>query len=78
MVKCGARSWGCATTRRCSRTISSHTALLNTIAFSALAVTITLLLAFFIGALLRSIERAAPVFELLFYIPVVMPGCRRR
>jgi multiple sugar transport system permease protein len=52
---------------------SFQTALLNTIAFCALAVTITLLLALSIAILLRSIERAAPVFELLFYIPVVTP-----
>ena len=50
-----------------------QTALLNTAQFSALAVVITLSLALAVAILLRSIERAAPGFELLFYIPVVTP-----
>jgi multiple sugar transport system permease protein len=50
-----------------------RTALLNTIAFTALSVVITLFLALAIAVLLRSIERAAPIFELLFYVPVVIP-----
>lgn len=50
-----------------------HTALTNTLMFSAMAVVITLGLAFTIALLLRSIERAAPVYELLLYIPVVTP-----
>lgn len=50
-----------------------HDALVNTIAFSVLAVVITLLIALAVAILLRSIEKAAPTFELLFYIPVVTP-----
>jgi multiple sugar transport system permease protein len=50
-----------------------RTALLNTIGFTALTVVITLLLALAVAVLLRSIERTAPVFELLFYVPVVIP-----
>jgi multiple sugar transport system permease protein len=50
-----------------------QTALLNTLQFCALAVAITLVLAFTVALLLRSIEKAAPVFELLLYIPVVTP-----
>jgi multiple sugar transport system permease protein len=50
-----------------------HTALWNTIQFATLAVVLTLLLAFIVALLLRSIERAAPVYELLLYIPVVTP-----
>jgi len=50
-----------------------RTALLNTIAFSALSVVITLLLALAVAILLRSIEHTAPTFELLFYVPVVIP-----
>ena len=50
-----------------------HEALVNTIAFSVLAVLITLLIALAVAILLRSIEKAAPTFELLFYIPVVTP-----
>lgn len=49
------------------------TALLNTLQFAALAVIITLTLAFAIAVLLRSIEKAAPYYELLLYIPVVTP-----
>ena len=50
-----------------------HTALWNTIQFATLALVLTLLLAFIVALLLRSIERAAPVYELLLYIPVVTP-----
>jgi multiple sugar transport system permease protein len=50
-----------------------RTALLNTIGFSVLSVVFTLALALAIAILLRSIEPAAPTFELLFYIPVVIP-----
>ena len=50
-----------------------RTALLNTIGFSVLTVVITLLLALAIAVLLRSIEHTAPIFELLFYVPVVIP-----
>ena len=50
-----------------------HDALINTIAFSVLAVIFTLLIALAVAILLRSIERWAPTFELLFYIPVVTP-----
>jgi multiple sugar transport system permease protein len=50
-----------------------RTALLNTIGFTALSVVITLLLALAVAVLLRSIERTAPTFELLFYVPVVIP-----
>jgi multiple sugar transport system permease protein len=50
-----------------------HTALRNTLLFCGLAVTITLALAFVIALLLRSIEKAAPIYELLLYIPVVTP-----
>lgn len=50
-----------------------HTALMNTLQFCVLAVTITLVLAFFIALLLRSIEKVAPIYELLLYIPVVTP-----
>jgi multiple sugar transport system permease protein len=50
-----------------------RTALLNTIGFSVLSVVITLALALGVAILLRSIERTAPTFELLFYIPVVTP-----
>ncbi|MBI3710025.1 MAG: sugar ABC transporter permease [Proteobacteria bacterium] len=50
-----------------------HTALWNTIQFATLAVALTLLLAFIVALLLRSIERAAPVYELLLYVPVVTP-----
>lgn len=49
------------------------TAILNTIQFALLAVVITLLLAFTIAVLLRSIEKASPIYELLLYIPVVTP-----
>jgi multiple sugar transport system permease protein len=48
-------------------------ALLNTIGFTVLSVIVTLALALAIAILLRSIEHAAPTFELLFYIPVVIP-----
>lgn len=50
-----------------------RTALLNTIGFTALSVVVTLLLALAVAVLLRSIEHTAPTFELLFYIPVVIP-----
>ncbi|MCP4398861.1 MAG: sugar ABC transporter permease [bacterium] len=50
-----------------------HTALINTVQFAIVAVVITLLLALVISILLRSIERASPVFEIIFYIPVVTP-----
>jgi multiple sugar transport system permease protein len=50
-----------------------HTALWNTVQFATLALVLTLLLAFIVALLLRSIERAAPVYELLLYIPVVTP-----
>ena len=50
-----------------------RTALLNTIGFSVLSVIVTLVLALGIAILLRSIEHTAPTFELLFYIPVVIP-----
>jgi multiple sugar transport system permease protein len=50
-----------------------HDALINTIAFSTMAVVATLILALACAILLRSIEKAAPTFELLFYIPVVTP-----
>ena len=49
------------------------TALVNTIQFSTIAVVITLGLALAIAIMLRSIERTAPFFELIFYIPVVTP-----
>ena len=38
-----------------------------------MAVVITLLLAFAVAVLLRSIEKVAPTYELLLYIPVVTP-----
>lgn len=50
-----------------------RTALLNTINFTILSVIVTLLLALSVAVLLRSIEHTAPTFELLFYIPVVIP-----
>src|SRR3954464_1219700 len=50
-----------------------HTALINTLQFCALAVLITLVLAFAIAVLLRSIEKAAPVYELLLYLPGETP-----
>jgi len=50
-----------------------HTALINTIQFAVMAVLVTLLLALFIAILLRSIEHVAPIFEVIFYIPVVTP-----
>ena len=50
-----------------------HEALINTIVFSTFAVVATLLLALACAVLLRSIEKAAPTYELLFYIPVVTP-----
>jgi multiple sugar transport system permease protein len=50
-----------------------HSALINTFQFALIAVSITLTLAFAISVLLRSIEKAAPVYELLLYIPVVTP-----
>jgi multiple sugar transport system permease protein len=50
-----------------------HTALINTLQFAVMAVVITLTLAFAIALLLRSIEKAAPIYELLLYIPVVTP-----
>lgn len=52
---------------------SFRTALVNTIQFATLAVIVTLTLAFAIAVLLRSIEKAAPIYELLLYIPVVTP-----
>ena len=52
---------------------SFHDALLNTIIFSVFAVICTLALALACAILLRSIEKMAPAFELLFYIPVVTP-----
>jgi multiple sugar transport system permease protein len=52
---------------------SFQTALLNTVQFCVLAVSSTLLIAFAVAILLRSIERAAPAYELLLYIPVVTP-----
>jgi multiple sugar transport system permease protein len=50
-----------------------RTALINTLQFCAMAVVITLTLAFVIAVLLRSIEKVAPIYELLLYIPVVTP-----
>lgn len=50
-----------------------HEALINTLLFSVMAVVATLLMAFAVAVLLRSIEKRAPFFELLFYIPVVTP-----
>ena len=50
-----------------------RTALLNTIGFTVLSVIITLALALSVAVLLRSIEHTAPTFELLFYVPVVIP-----
>ncbi len=50
-----------------------HTALVNTIQFTALAVMVTLLLALLIAILLRSIEHVSGLFEIIFYIPVVTP-----
>ena len=50
-----------------------HTALVNTIQFTALAVVATLVLALLIAILLRSIEHVAGLFEIIFYIPVVTP-----
>ncbi len=50
-----------------------RTALLNTVQFAIMAVVTTLLLALLISILLRSIERASPIFEIIFYIPVVTP-----
>lgn len=50
-----------------------HTALVNTIQFTALAVVVTLLLALLIAILLRSIEHVSGLFEIIFYIPVVTP-----
>ncbi len=52
---------------------SFHTAIVNTIQFCILAVVITLVLALAVAVLLRSIEKASPVYELLLYIPVVTP-----
>lgn len=50
-----------------------HTALSNTIEFTVMAVSITLILALIIAILLRSIEHVSPIFEIIFYIPVVTP-----
>src|SRR5436305_1403386 len=50
-----------------------RTALINTLQFCAMAVVITLTLAFAVAVLLRSIEKVAPIYELLLYIPVVTP-----
>ena len=50
-----------------------RTALTNTLQFCVMAVVISLTLAFIVAVLLRSIERIAPVYELLLYIPVVTP-----
>jgi multiple sugar transport system permease protein len=50
-----------------------QTALLNTLQFATLAVIVTLTLAFAIAVLLSSIEKTAPIFELLLYVPVVTP-----
>lgn len=50
-----------------------HTALVNTIQFTALAVVLTLVLALLIAILLRSIEHVSGLFEIIFYIPVVTP-----
>ena len=50
-----------------------RTALINTLQFCILAVAITLTLALTVAVLLRSIEKASPIYELLLYIPVVTP-----
>lgn len=50
-----------------------HTALINTIEFTVMAVLATLILALIIAILLRSIEHVSPIFEIIFYIPVVTP-----
>ncbi len=50
-----------------------HTALVNTLQFAIMAVLSTLILALIISILLRSIEHVAPIFEIIFYIPVVTP-----
>jgi multiple sugar transport system permease protein len=50
-----------------------HTALINTLQFCVMATVITLVLAFAVAVLLRSIEKVAPVYELLLYVPVVTP-----
>ncbi|UCF94152.1 MAG: sugar ABC transporter permease [Desulfobacterales bacterium] len=50
-----------------------HAALINTIQFTIMAVLITLFLALLIAILLRSIEPVSPIFEIIFYIPVVTP-----
>ena len=48
-------------------------AFFNTIQFTVLAVIITLFLALLLSILLRSIDKAAPLYEIIFYIPVVTP-----
>ncbi len=50
-----------------------QTAFVNTIVFTFFAVIITLLLALVLSILLRSIDRVAPLYEIIFYIPVVTP-----
>lgn len=58
---------------RLAKDESFRVALFNTIQFTFLAVLLTIVLSLLIAILLRSIERAAPLFELIFYIPVVTP-----
>jgi multiple sugar transport system permease protein len=50
-----------------------QTAFVNTIQFTFFAVIITLFLALFLAIFLRSIDKASPLFEIIFYIPVVTP-----
>ena len=49
------------------------TAFYNTLQFSVIAVVLTLAIALSVALLLRSIERVSPVYELIFYIPVITP-----
>jgi multiple sugar transport system permease protein len=52
---------------------SLHAAFLNTLIITLACVLITLSLALLLSVLLRRIEKASPVFEMIFFIPVITP-----
>ena len=59
--------------QRLLRDAAFHEAFFNTLQFTILALVITLLLALLLAVLLKRIERASPVYEAIFYLPVATP-----
>jgi multiple sugar transport system permease protein len=48
-------------------------ALSNTVIYTVVCVTVTLSLALFFAVLLRRIERFSPIYEMIYFIPVITP-----